>query len=129
VTGIEWVPMVDSALVALGAAAGAGAWAQARSGIVALFRRHARDTTAIEEQLTADRDRLARGDAATVDAWRARLTELLQERPEAVAELRDWESRQTQQNVQHITASAPNATAQGVMFGTIVNHHAPPAPQ
>jgi hypothetical protein len=60
--------------------------------------------------------------------WAGRLRDLLAEDPEAIADVRELLAELRQhtsarpQAVQNITASAQGASAQGAMFGNIVNH-------
>lgn len=60
--------------------------------------------------------------------WEGRLRDLLAEDPEAAAEVQALLEEVRQQTsqappvVQNITASAPRATAQGVMFGNVINY-------
>ncbi|MEU5554131.1 hypothetical protein ABZ738_30595 [Micromonospora sp. NPDC047793] len=63
--------------------------------------------------------------------WQIRLADLLEENPdlaEAIQQLRDELRPQLpvvqQQWVQNVTATAGGATAQGAMFGNIINHPA-----
>ncbi|MFI5937395.1 hypothetical protein [Actinoplanes sp. NPDC051494] len=132
---MELQTVIESAALALAAAAGTSAWADARKGVVALFGRFGRDP---QQQLDADAGIIAeavgtQGEAAArakvSRAWQERLTELAAGTPDAAEGIRALGERITGPNVQHITASAPNATAQGVMFGSIVNHQAPPPPR
>jgi hypothetical protein len=64
--------------------------------------------------------------------WEERLRALLAEEPEAAAELRAlleeirYHVSQMPQPVQNITASASGATAQGVMFGNVINYSSLP---
>lgn len=61
-------------------------------------------------------------------AWEGRLRDLLAEHPEVVEELQGMlqeirrQASQLPQAVQNITASAPGATAQGAMFGNVINY-------
>ncbi|MEO3927400.1 hypothetical protein ABGB07_26540 [Micromonosporaceae bacterium B7E4] len=68
-------------------------------------------------------------------AWQARLVDLMEEDPTAAeavrllsGELQAKLPAARQQWIQNVTAAAPGATAQGVMFGNIVNHPAPGEP-
>jgi 1,6-anhydro-N-acetylmuramate kinase len=118
------------------------AWKAARGGIARLFSRSGerraalvsewldKDAEAVEAADEPTRDQLRQQLAAT---WQTRLADLLAEFPEAAEELKALtaEVRQAlpepqQQYIQNITASAQGATAQGVMFGNIVNHSGNP---
>ncbi len=67
-------------------------------------------------------------------AWEGRLRDLLAEDPQAADELRGMleeirrQASQLPQAVQNITASAPGATAQGAMFGDVINYGDAPRP-
>lgn len=139
--GIELVPVVEAAAVALAAAAGTGVWNDARTGVMKLFRRGGhdeRDTielldetdTAVRAAEPHEQDHVRQD--MTRD-WQVRLRDLVRQHPEIATELRDWAQqvhgglpRAQQQWVQNITASGIGANAQGVMFGNIINHHAAP---
>ncbi|TDB81056.1 hypothetical protein [Micromonospora sp. KC721] len=140
----DWlVQLATSGATTLVGAAATDAWQQARLGFARLL---GRGDAGRQELVTARLDRLAsaveQADAAERDlvrqqllpAWQARLADLLEEDPAAAATLsglRDELQSQLpavqRQWVQHITASAAGATAQGVMFGNIINQPAPPA--
>lgn len=118
-------------------------WQQARSVIVALWRRHRPDhMSAIEAEVDATHGEMASGGAGVGDElvadWKRKLRRLLEADPALEAELRRVLDEQLLpllsaseqarvQNIQHITASAPGAVAQGVMYGNIINHRAPGA--
>ncbi|MEV6329854.1 hypothetical protein [Streptomyces sp. NPDC051909] len=95
-----------------------------------------------EERMTAELERSARelAEAETEDSaaearvaivWETRLRDLLLTDPEARRELEQLLAEMRRENprvattTQHITASAPNSTAQGVIGGNIHNHGAP----
>ncbi|MGW7098854.1 hypothetical protein [Streptomyces sp. NPDC054838] len=98
-----------------------------------------------EERMAAELERSAReladpeGENPDVGArvavvWETRLRDLLLTDPAArgeleqlLAEMRREHPQVTTTTTQHITASAPNSTAQGVIGGSIHNH-APAAP-
>jgi hypothetical protein len=120
----------------------AGGLAEAVKKIASLWRRAgARKQELIEAEvqrssaalLYAGAD-LAAARARQEGAWEGRLRDLLAEHPEVAKELRDMLEeirRQTSrlpQAVQTITASAPGATAQGAMFGDVINHGDPLRP-
>jgi hypothetical protein len=139
--------LVLAAATALVTAMTTDGWQQARSAIVSLWRRHRPDhAPAIEADVDATHAELVAareaGSTAAADElvadWKRRLRRLLESDPALEAELRrvlDEElmpvlppSDQARvQNIQHITASAPGAVAQGVMYGNIINHGTPRA--
>lgn len=142
----EWLlGLAAAGATTLVGAAATDAWMATRDGFVRIFGRGDRG----QQELVGQRlDRTA-GEIALVDgvdreavlqtqrtAWQTRLADLLQENPERADDLRALiEQIRSQlpaaqaQWVQHISASAPGATAQGAMFGNVVNHHyAPPQP-
>jgi hypothetical protein len=67
-------------------------------------------------------------------AWEGRLRDLLAEHPEVAEELRDMleeirrQALRLPQAVQNVTASATGATAQGAMFGDVINYGGVPRP-
>lgn len=124
------------------AAMATDAWQSARTRAAALFGRgdeERRDLAAarldraaaeVEAADPAERDEVRQRVAA---AWQVRLVDLLDDHPEAEAELRrvieELSGRlpAAQQSwVQHITARGQGSVAQGVMFGTIINHRKEP---
>ncbi|MEH1166947.1 hypothetical protein V6V47_16330 [Micromonospora sp. CPCC 205539] len=141
---LEWMPVVESAALALGAAAGTGIWMDARNGILALARRAGRDEAGTAELLDETDARVRTADAAAEQDrvreraardWQVRLDDLFRRTDGASEDLFAWTAEVTgrlpadqRRWVQHITASAQGATAQGVMFGDIVNHPGPAAP-
>jgi hypothetical protein len=114
------------------------AWQAARTKVAGLLgrgddsRRELAETRlerAAAEVEIAEPDRREEVRERIAAAWQVRLVDLLEEHPEAEAELRrvieDLSSRlpPAQQSwVQHITASGQGSVAQGVMFGNIINH-------
>ena len=142
----EWLlALAKSGATTLVGAAATDVWQQARAGFARLFGRG----DAQREALAASRlDALAvaveqaGGPGTELDAvrqrqqavWETRLGDLLEEDPEVAqalrrlcAELLPQLPAAQQQWLQHITASAPGASAQGVMFGNLINHPAPPS--
>jgi hypothetical protein len=124
-------------------AAATEAWELARSGFARLLGRGDQEREAIvarrldalasevEQSPIEQRDELRQ---RLLPAWQTRLADLIEENPAAADALRNLRDElltrlpaSQQQWVQNITASAPGATAQGVMFGNIVNHPALPA--
>ncbi|GGM46734.1 hypothetical protein ACFFX1_18840 [Dactylosporangium sucinum] len=140
---LAWLAQVGmTGAAALVQAVATDGWQLARDGFARLLGRgdpgreglagQRLDALAAEvEQAPADqRDEVRR---RLLPAWQTRLTDLVEEDPalaEALVALRDEVLERLpaaqQQWVQHITASAPGATAQGVMFGNIINHPGPP---
>jgi hypothetical protein len=99
-SGVEWLSVVQSAAVALAAAAGTTAWKDARAGMLAMFGRAGGDESAVGRQLdrceSAVRD--APADPAAQDRvreqlrlqWEARLGDLAEAQPAVIDELRQW---------------------------------------
>ncbi|WP_433357930.1 hypothetical protein ACQPYV_12735 [Micromonospora saelicesensis] len=131
-----------SAAAVLVQAAATDVWQGARSGFARLLGRGdpRRETAAVwrldalaaevEQAPPAQRDQVR---ARLLPAWQTRLSDLVEEDPvtaDGVRDLRDELVTRLptaqQQWIQHITATASGATAQGVMFGSIVNHPTPP---
>ncbi|MFE3578605.1 hypothetical protein [Streptomyces vinaceus] len=99
-----------------------------------------------EERMAAELERSARElagsqaenpdiGARVAVVWETRLRDLLLTDPAALGELEQLLAEMRREhrlvsttNTQHITASAPNSTAQGVIGGSIHNHAAPAAP-
>ncbi|WP_433832358.1 hypothetical protein ACQP2E_15930 [Actinoplanes sp. CA-015351] len=142
----EWlVSLAASGSAALVAAAATDAWQQARAGFERILnQRDASRRRLTERRLdqTAAQVEQARPDERPEvrrrlqEQWQTRLSDLLEEDPTAAGQVQAVtdEIQKTlpaaqQQWVQHITASAPNATAQGVMFGSIITHPPTGAPQ
>jgi hypothetical protein len=80
----------------------------------------------IEAASPAERDEVR---ARLLPAWQVWLADLLEEFPEAHEELAAWAERVRAQLpaahaswVQNITATASGATAQGAMFGNVINY-------
>ncbi|MFG1954828.1 hypothetical protein [Micromonospora sp. NPDC048830] len=122
-------------------AAATDVWQLARAGFTRLLGRGDREREAVaerrldalaaevEQALPAQRDEVRR---RLLPAWQTRLGDLMEEDPaaaDALQVLRDELLARLpapqQQWVQNITASAPRATAQGAMFGNIINHPNP----
>lgn len=135
----EVLNLVQTGGAAIVAAMVTDAWQTARIRTVRLFQRGGRDPQEIETQLDRSVARVTR--EGTEDAregqvrrWRDDLEDLLSEYPDAADDLRALvrevkaQLPQVQQQwVQNITASAPGATSQGVMFGNIINHSGSPS--
>lgn len=133
--------LVTSAATTLVGAVATDAWQAARAGFARLLGRGdqaaeasaARRLDELEGDVVAvDLEQRAQVRQQLVSDWRVRLRDLLQDHPELaepLRELRDEVQVQLppvqQQWVQNITASAPGATAQGAMFGSVINHAAP----
>lgn len=136
---VGWLAQLGTtgALVLVQAAA-TDVWQLARTGFARLLGRgdRAREAVAerrldalaaeVEQALPAQRDEVRR---RLLPAWQTRLADLVEEDPaaaDALQVLRDELLTRLptpqQQWVQNITASAVGATAQGVMFGNIINH-------
>jgi hypothetical protein len=142
---VEWIAAAAAAGgTALIGAAATDAWQTARDGVVKLFARGGkrraelvrdrldRDVAVIEEAGPGERDEVR---ARLLPGWQVRLADLLEEFPDAREELSAWAEQVRAQLpaaqaswVQNITAAAPGATAQGAMFGNVVNYYgdAPP---
>lgn len=136
----EWITSLAAAGGAtLVAAAATDAWQQARAGFTRLLGGGDRD-----REVAAGRrlDALAREvEQAPPEAlqrlrddWRTRLADLIEDDPAAADALRPLvdqirtmlpEARQQWVVRQTIAASAPGATAQGVVGGNIINHPTP----
>jgi hypothetical protein len=135
-------PLVLAAASAVVTAMATDAWQQARAAVVELWRRSRPEHVgAIETDLDDTRaevvaartagDRAAEG--GLVGDWQRKLRRLVDANPGLGIELRrvlDEEltpmlsagERARLQNIQNITASASGATAQGAMFGNIINY-------
>ena len=135
---VDLQAVIQAAVIALATAAGTGVFADARTGILALFRRGGRDERETA-QLLDDTDAAAREvgperrDEVRADLardWQVRLADLVRRNPELVDDVLAW-VRETegrlpaaqQPLLQNVVAAAPGAVAQGVQQGTIVNHH------
>ncbi|MCM9078014.1 hypothetical protein ACFCZ1_15105 [Streptomyces sp. NPDC056224] len=130
----EALNLVQAGGAAIVAAMVTDAWHTARTRTVQLFQRRGRNPREIEAQLDRSAARVRREgtEAAREGAvvrWRDDLEDLLSEYPDAADDLqalvREVEPQLPpvqQQWVQKITASAAGATAQGAMFGSIINH-------
>lgn len=133
-------PLVLAAGTAVINAMATDGWEQARAAVVRLWRRvHPERVPAIEAELEEVRGEVVAarqaGDAAVETElaadWQRKLKRLLAADPGQIAELRrvlDEEltpllpEKERVHIVQNITASAPDASAQGVMFGNLINH-------
>jgi hypothetical protein len=140
-------PLVLAAASAVVTAMATDGWQQAREAVVRLWRQsRPNHVPAIETDLDETRaevmaartagDRAA--EAGLVADWERKLRRLLDADPALGSELRrvlDEElapllpagGQAGLRNIQNITASAPGATAQGAMFGNVINHGAGPA--
>ncbi|MEU8263212.1 hypothetical protein AB0C02_21595 [Micromonospora sp. NPDC048999] len=137
--GLAQLGMTGAAVLVQAAAT--DAWQVARSGFVRLFGRGDREREAVagrrldalaaevEQATLAQREEVRQ---RLLPAWQTRLADLIEDDPataDALQSLRDELLARLpapqQQWVQNITASAPGATAQGVMFGNIITHPAP----
>ena len=136
----EWIAAAAAAGgTALIGAAATDAWQTARSGVVKLFARGGkrraelvrdrldRDVAVIEAAGPVERDEVR---AQLLPAWQLRLADLLEEFPDAREELGAWAEQvralmpAAQASwVQNVTANAPGATAQGAMFGNVINYY------
>lgn len=140
---LGWLMQLGAAGAAvLVQAAATDVWQVARAGFVRLFGRGDRARKAVaERRLDALAAEVEKAPPAQRDevrqrllpTWQTRLTDLLEDDPATADALRvlcdQLRARlpaPQQQWVQSITASAPGATAQGVMFGNIINHPHPP---
>jgi hypothetical protein len=131
-----------AAATAVVSALATDSWQQVRDAVVRLWRRARPDHAAAVEsdlgdtrsELTAIRDA---GDSSAEEGlvadWQRRLRRLLAADPALETELQrilDQEitpllsaaEQERVRIVQNVTASAPGALAQGVMFGNIINH-------
>lgn len=135
-------PLVLAAGTAVISAMATDGWEHARAAVVGLWRRARPDhVPAIEAELEQVRGEVVAARQAgdhTVETelaadWQRKLRRLLTADPRQGAELArilDEEltpllpvgERERVQYIQNITASAPGASAQGVMFGNLINH-------
>ncbi|MCW3819718.1 hypothetical protein ONA91_35305 [Micromonospora sp. DR5-3] len=138
---LEQLGMTGAA--ALVQAAATEVWQLARSGFTRLFGGGDREREAVAERrldaLAAEVEQAPSSQRDQVrqrllPAWQTRLADLIEEDPAAADALQALRNEvlarlpaPQQQWVQNITASASGATAQGVMFGNIINHPNPPA--
>jgi dsRNA-specific ribonuclease len=132
------VQLATSGATTLIGAAATDAWQQARAGFARLLGRGDADKQALAarrlDALTAAVSEAAEPDKVReqmLPVWQTRLTDLLEEDPAAADllralrdELQERLPAPQQQWVQNVTASAPGAVAQGVVFGNIHNHPA-----
>lgn len=135
------VQLATAAATTLVAAAATDAWRLARSGFARLLGRGDPHTEEVagrrldalaDELVDAPADQCEQIRHRALATWQVRLSDLLEEHPEAAEPMRELlDGLQTrlppvqQQWVQHISAAAPGAIAQGVMFGNVVNHRLP----
>lgn len=136
---MDWLAqLATSGATTLVGAAATDAWQHARDGFARLLGRGREDREAVAERrlqaLAAEVERAPLDERAglrqrLLPAWQTRLADLLEEDPAAaellrglVDEVRERLPSVQQQWVQHITATACGAVAQGVMFGKIINH-------
>lgn len=142
---MDWAQLATEGATVLVSAVATDAWQYARDGFTRLLGRGRPDhEEAVGRQLEAlataveragdDRRPVVR--QQLLPAWQVRVGDLLDQDETAgpalrdlVAELRRRLPPAQQQWVQHITASASGAVAQGVMFGDIVNHPIGEAPE
>ena len=137
---VEWIAAATAAGgTALIGAAATDAWQTARDGVVKLFTRGGkrradlvrdhldRDAAMIEAAGPGERDGIR---ARLLPEWQVRLADLLEEFPGAREDLTAWTEQVGAQLpaaqaswVQNITATAPGATAQGAMFGNVINYY------
>lgn len=134
--------LATSGATTLIGAAATDVWQQAREGFARLFARgdEEKETLAVRrlDALAAAVEQAPASDPEDVrqkllTQWQTRLIDLIEEQPdtaEALRSLRDDLQAKLppaqQQWVQNVTATATGAVAQGVMFGNIINHPAPP---
>jgi hypothetical protein len=139
-------PLVLAAASAVVTAMATDGWQQAREAVARLWRRsRPRHVPAIEADLKETRAEIIAARSASdraaeeglVADWRRKLQRLLDADPDLEIELRrvldeelapllpDGEQARLT-NIQNITASAPGATAQGAMFGNVINYGAGP---
>ncbi|MEU8819268.1 hypothetical protein [Actinoplanes sp. NPDC048796] len=136
---LEWIlPLAEAGGTAVAAAAGTEAWKMAREGIGRLFGRDDAKRAALTQrrldESAAEVERASVAERDTVRSrqrviWQTRLADLIEEEPAVADELRTLitqlgERLPAEQNlwVMHVTAGAPNSTAQGVQGGNIINH-------
>lgn len=135
---LEWIaPLAASGGAALAAALGTDAWRFTRDSLARLFGRKEPSRAAlVERRLDDAAAEIAEADDADLPAvrarqqaaWEVRLTDLLEEDPTTADDLAALIAEvKAQLPANHwtmnITASAPNATAQGVQNGSIINHY------
>jgi hypothetical protein len=140
--------LVLAAATAVVTAMATDGWQVARRAMVKLWRRvQPEHVPAIESELddthaeitAARRMGQTSAEEPLVAYWQLKLQRLLNSSPELEAALRRMldevlmpllpaDDQVRIQNVQNITASAPGATAQGAMFGNVINYEVmPPA--
>ncbi|MFG1954432.1 hypothetical protein [Micromonospora sp. NPDC048830] len=116
-------------------------WPDARGGFVRLLGTGDRDREMVAgrlDRLAAEIEQAPPAERETVrwrslPGWQARLLDFLEANEAAASplgklrdEIRSRLPTPQQQWVQNITASASGATAQGAMFGNVINHYGPP---
>jgi hypothetical protein len=139
-------PLVLAVASAVVTAMATDGWQQAREAVVKLWRRsRPGHVPAIETDLDETRAEViaarAAGDRAAEDGlvadWERKLRHLLDADPalgmelrrvlgEELAPLLSAGEQARLMNIQNITASAPGSTAQGAMFGNVINYGAGP---
>ncbi|MFJ1871089.1 hypothetical protein [Streptomyces chartreusis] len=139
-------PLVLAAASAVVTAMATDGWQQARAAVVKLWQRGRPDhLPAIEADLDDTHAEVATARAAgdgpaeegLVSDWQRKLRRLLEADPDLRIELRQVLDNELipllpageqarVQNIQNITASAQGATAQGAMFGNVINYGAGP---
>ena len=135
-------PLELAAASAVVTAMATDGWQQARAAVARLWRRsHPDHVPAIETDLDDTHAEVvaarAAGDRAAeeelVADWQRKLRRLIDADPDLGIELRrvldeelapllSADEQAHIQNIQNITASAPGATAQGAMFGNVINY-------
>jgi hypothetical protein len=139
---LEWIiQLAASGGAALAGAAATDAWRYARDGFAKALSRDDRsragqlerrlDATAGEIERTGDVDRERVRDAHRV-AWQTRIEDVLEEHPEIatdltelIREVQERLPRAEQRWVQHVVVSGPQARANVVQGGNIINYGRP----
>ncbi len=137
---VEWIEAAAATGgTALIGAAATDAWQTARDGVVKLFARAGkRRAELVRDRLEQDVVVIAAASPGKRDEarmrllpkWQVRLADLLEEFPDTREELSAWAEQVRAQLpaaqaswVQTVTAAAPGATAQGAMFGNVINYY------
>jgi hypothetical protein len=140
-------PLVLAAASAVVTAMATDGWQQAREAVVRLWRQNRPGhVSTIETELEETRAEViaarSAGDRAAEEGlvadWQRKLQRLLNVNPDLGIELRQVvdeelaplmpaDEQARLKNIQNITASAPGATAQGAMFGNVINYGTGPA--
>ena len=135
-------PLVLAAASAVVTAMATDGWQQARAAMVKLWRRSRPEhVPAIEtdlddthaEVIVARKAHDRAAEEELVADWQRKLRRLLTADPDLAIELQrvlreelvpllSASEQARLQNIQNITASAPGATAQGAMFGNVINY-------